>query len=155
MAHLEELYPEGAQLKLRPRGDLLQRAPALQPVFAELAVHQTQGQPAPEDRDVQLAQQVRQGAHVVLVTVREQDAQHLLSVLHDVGEIREHQVDAQHLLVREHQPGVDDDERVTVFDDRHVLADGPQATKGDDSQCGGCHVRLPILCRIDLSRRRG
>ena len=111
--------------------DLVQRHLALQPVLAQLGVHQAQGQPGAVDRRVHLLEQVRQSAHVVFVPVREDDAQHPLLVLHDVGEVGQHQVDAEHLVIGEHEAGVEHEARVAILEDHHVLADGPQPAEGD------------------------
>src|ERR1019366_2646104 len=64
-----------------------------------------------------------------------------LDVLHataQVGEVRQHEVDPDHLRSREAQADVDDDDPVLVLDDRHVLADLPQATERQHSQ--GAHA---------------
>ena len=112
--------------------DLVERHLALQPVLAQLGVDQRQGQPGAVHRHVDLLEQVGQRAHVVLVAVGEDDAQHAVLVLHDVGEVGQHQIDAEHLVVGEHEAGVDDENGVAVLQDHHVLADGPQSPEGYD-----------------------
>ncbi len=44
------------------------------------------------------------------------------------------EVDAVHLLVGEHEPAVDDDDVVAVFEDVHVLADLPHPAERDDAE---------------------
>ncbi len=92
----------GPQFEVLARRHLVQRGLTLQPVLAQLGVHQPQGQPGTVDRNVDFLQQVGQGSHMVFVTVGEQYAQHPLTVLDHVGEIGQHEVDAQHLVVGEH-----------------------------------------------------
>ena len=59
----------------------------------------------------QLAQDPRQRAEVVLVAVGDDDALDVVDALAQVGEVRQHEVDADHLGGREAQADVDDDDR--------------------------------------------
>jgi hypothetical protein len=68
------------------------------------------------------------------VTVRHDDRLDVLGALAQVGEVRQHQVDADHLGGREAQADVDDHDPAVVFDDRHVLADLAQAAERQDAQ---------------------
>ena len=56
-----------------------------------------------------------------------------------VGEIVDHDVDAVHLVVGEHEAAVDDDQVVVGLDNGHVAADFAAAAKRDDANVG--HVR--------------
>src|SRR3972149_5912618 len=58
----------------------------------------------------------------------------------DVGDVRDDQIDAQHLLLGEHEAGVDDDEVFAKLEDHHVLADLAEAAQGDYAQLFG-HAR--------------
>ncbi len=69
---------------------------------------------------------------MILVSVGDQERADLGRVLPQVGDVRNDEVDAEHLLVREHEPAVDDDDVVAVLEDVHVLADLPHASEGDD-----------------------
>ena len=55
--------------------------------------------------------------------VGEHDRLDVVGALAQVGEVGQHEVDAEHLGGREHQPGVDDDDPAVALDDGHVLAD--------------------------------
>ena len=79
---------------------------------------------------VDLAQQVRQRADVVLVAVREDDARDALVA--QVAEVGQDEVDAEVLVAREREPGVDDDDLAAVLVDGHVLADLAEAAERDD-----------------------
>ena len=79
-----------------------------------------------------LAHEVRQPADVVLVAVREHDAaDHALAVL-EVREVAEDEVDAEVLVAREREPGVDDDDRPVRLVDGHVLPDLAEPAERDD-----------------------
>ena len=66
----------------------------------------------------------------------------------DVSDVRDYEVDAEHVLVGEHQAGVDD-RRGPRSSRRimHVLADLPEAAQGDDFQCfrHGLEERVALL----------
>ena len=132
----------------RPRLDLLARREHLevglaQPVLVELGARHRDRQLAAVDhrhrRLPQLAQHPRQRADVVLVAVGDDDRLDVVDVLAQVGEVRQHEVDAHHLGGREAQPAVDHDDRAVVLDDGHVLADLADAPEREDAQ-GAAHA---------------
>ncbi len=71
---------------------------------------------------------------MVLVAVRDDDRLDVARALAQVGEVGQHQVDADHLRRREAQADVDHDDPAVVLDDRHVLADLSQPAEGQDAQ---------------------
>ena len=96
-------------------------------------------QPAGEGRGVdgharEVRQDVRQPADVVLVGVGDQERPDVGLALAEVGDVGDDEVDAEHLLVGEHQAAVDDDDVVAVLDDVHVLADLPHPAERDDPE---------------------
>ena len=82
----------------------------------------------------ELGQHVRQAADVVLVGVGDEERLDLVAALLEVGDVGHDEVDAEHLLVGEHQPAVDDDDVVAVLEDVHVLADLADAAERDDAE---------------------
>jgi hypothetical protein len=107
----------------------------LDPVLAQLGLEQGEGEGAADDRDVgALAQQVGHGAEVVLVAVREHDGLDVVEPVPDVREVRQDQVDAGLLDLREQHAAVDDEQPPGVLEDRHVAADLAQAAERDDAQ---------------------
>ena len=75
-----------------------------------------------------------QAADVVLVGVRDQERPDLGAVLLEVRDVGDDEVDAEHLLVREHEPAVDDDDVVAVLEHVAVLADLPYPAERDDAE---------------------
>ena len=66
------------------------------PVLGELAAHERERQPRADQRDVgPLAQQVRHGADVILVRVRQHERLDLVQPALEGGEVRQDQVDAR------------------------------------------------------------
>ena len=73
--------------------------------------------------------------------------------LAQVVEVRQHEVDSEHLRCREHQPGVDDDDPPVALEHGHVLADLPQPAEGQDAN-RVAHARFPApLASRPCSRR--
>ena len=104
-------------------------------VLLDLVAEQAARQRAGVDRHArELGQDVRQGADVVLVGVGDEERPDLVAALLEVGDVGDDEVDAEHLLVGEHQPAVDDDDVVAVLEDVHVLADLPHPAERDDAE---------------------
>ena len=81
----------------------------------------------------EVAAEVGEGAHVVLVAVREEHGAQLFGVGVEVGVVGNDEVDAEHLLVGEHEPDVDDDDVVAVLEQHHVAPDLTEAAERDDA----------------------
>ena len=60
---------------------------------------------------------------MIFVTVGQDDAGDLIPAFGDRGNIRDHQVDAEHVGLGEHQTAVDDQQAACRLDDHHVQAD--------------------------------
>ena len=104
-------------------------------VLLDLVAEQAAGQGAGVDRHArELGQDVRQRADVVLVGVGDEERPDLGAVLLEVGDVGDDEVDAEHLLVGEHEAAVDDDDVVAVLEDVHVLADLPHPAERDDAE---------------------
>ena len=82
----------------------------------------------------ELGQDVRQRADVVLVGVGDEERLDVGAALLEVGDVGDDEVDAEHLLVGEHQSAVDDDDLVAVLEDVHVLADLAHPAERDDAE---------------------
>ncbi len=68
---------------------------------------------------------------MVLVTMGHYDPNHLVSAFFHVFKIRDDIVNADHVTIREHHPGVHDQDLVVIFIDGHILPDFTQSTQGD------------------------
>jgi hypothetical protein len=135
--HAHELELERPELDRDLGIGLVQLGSAQQPVLVKLRLDEPERQPRrPDLADRYFAHQVRQAADVVLVCVREDDRTNRL--VGEVAEVREDQVDAEVLVAREGDAGVDDDPLVAVLEDGHVLADLAEPAERDDPECF-CH----------------
>src|SRR5439155_17379810 len=99
-----------------------------------LRLHEAEGQSRTEDdRNSHLAHQVRERAHVILVPVRQHDAADHVLALDQVREVGEDEVDAEMLVAREREPGVDDHDRSLRLVGGHVLPHLAEAAEWDDA----------------------
>ena len=134
MRHPHERDAEGADLARGVVGvDLAQLGRAQQPVLVELRLHEPEGQACrPDLRDPYLAQEIRQRADVIFVPVREDQRADVCGAFAEIGEVRQDEIDAQMLVSRKRQAGVDDDEGAVTLVDGQVLADLSQAAERHD-----------------------
>ena len=133
VVHAHELDGETAETQLVARHDgmeVLRRDAA----FLQAPLEYAERQRRAVNGHVDLCQDIRQGADVIFVAVREHDALDAVTVLQEIGDVRDDEVDAEHVLRREHQSCVDDEDVVAEAKNRHVLADFPESAQGDDLQ---------------------
>ena len=83
------------------------------------------------------SQQVRHGADVVFVAVREHDADDVVEAVLDGLEVGQDQVDAGLVLLGEEHAAVDDEQLAVVLEDGHVAADLAETAERDDAQGSG------------------
>jgi len=104
-------------------------------VLLELRLHERERQLGPHDRDVgALAEQVRDGADVVLVPVGEDEGDDVVEPVLDVAEVREDQVHPGMVVLREQHAAVDDQELPVDLEDRHVAPDLTEPAERDDAE---------------------
>ena len=109
-------------------------------VLGELVAQNTERQTGRIDRDMDVAQNIRQCADVVFVSVRDENAADLIFIFFQICDVRNDKVDAGHFVVREAHAAVDDDDIVFVFQNGDILTDLFQAAEGKYFQfaCGFC-----------------
>ena len=98
-------------------------------MLGELGLDDAAGQARGVDRRVALAQHIRDRTDVVLMAVRDHVAAQLFQVALEVGRVRDDQINAQHVVIREGYAAVNDQNVVAVLDHGHVLADLIEAAK--------------------------
>jgi hypothetical protein len=106
-------------------------------VLLELALQERERERRPVDGQwwsLVVAEQVRERTDVVLMPVGQHDALDVVEPLPDVLEVREDEIDAGHLGVREGQPDVDDQDAVVELHARHVPPDLTDASEEDDAR---------------------
>ena len=63
------------------------------------------------------------------MTMGNDNSPHFIFVFNQVTHIRNDQVDAEHVIVRKCQTGIDDNDIIAVLDNGHVLTDFAQASQ--------------------------
>ena len=145
--------PEGHDVE-GADGDLVARFEGDQRVVVELVLldlvaEQAAGQRRGVDGHArELGEDVRQRADVVLVRMGDEERLDVGAPVLEVGDVGDDEVDAEHLLVGEHQSAVDHDDLVAVLEHVHVLADLAHPAERDDSErlvvaVGGWVHRFP------------
>ncbi len=108
------------------------------PVLFQFRFDEREREGRAENRDVcpQL-QKVRHRPDVVLVAVREHDAENVIETIPDRAEVGQDQVDAGLVLFREQHAAVDDENLAVDFEGRHVATDLAQSADGRDAEGTG------------------
>ena len=137
--HLHRMNGERPDLEALSGTDFAQVGVVEQLVFVELVFHVGQRELGAPDGDVQFAENPGQGADVVFVAVREDDAAHMLAIFEQVRNVGDDDVDAQQLGFGEHQAGIDHDDVVAQADGHAVHAELAQPAQRNNMQFSFCH----------------
>ena len=129
--HGDELHVEGSDHATFAVSHHHQIGAPQQSGFLDATTRQTQRDGRAEHGERQLAQQELQRSDVVLVTVRGHATHHAVGVLAQPREVRQHQVDAVHVDVGEHQATVDEEQLVVLLDHHAVATDLTQSSEED------------------------
>ena len=133
VAHLDELHLERADAHRLPglhdveldAGDIMLR---------ELASYEGAGELRAVDRRRHTPEHIGNRADMILMPMRNQIGAQALAVVGQVGDVRDDQVNAQHVLTWEDGAAVHHDDIVFIFKRRHVLANLAQTAQRNDSQ---------------------
>ena len=135
----DELHVERPDLAALAIGHGDQLGLAEEPRLLDAVARQPQRERGAVDREGEIAQQERQPADVVFVAMRGDHADQAMGVLAQPREVREDEVDAEVLELREHQPAIEHQELVLALQDHAVAADLAQAAEIGDGD-GFSHV---------------
>jgi len=127
VVYAEEFHLEGAYANRVAGLKCAQLSSAQQTVLLQPAADQPTGEGCSVDGRLKLLQQVGQRASVVHVSVSEDDAANHVKLVAQVVEIGEDQINAQHVILGEHDSHVDDQYVAAIFQHHHVLSYLPQA----------------------------
>ena len=105
---------------------------------------ETGGKAGAVDGHVDLLEHVRDGAHMVLVAVGDEQAPDPGPVLDEVADVGNDEVDAVHVVPGEGHAAVHHDDLAAVLIGGHVLADLIETAQGDDFQFF-CHRSMILL----------
>ena len=94
-----------------------------EPVLAHLRRDEPARQRRGVDREVEVADEVGKGADVVLVAVGDEHALDAVAVIAEVLDVRDDEIDSQHVVRWELEAEVDENDVVFALDDEAILAD--------------------------------
>jgi len=144
VAHAEELHAKGPCLHRLARLHRFQSHVA-QPVLLQLEADETCCQARCVHWHVNGGEHVGQRAGVVLVSVGDENATDAVPVVLQIGDVRNDQVNTQHVRFWEHDAGVYDNDVLAILQGHHVLADLAQAAQGNYAKWLVGHVYLCTL----------
>lgn len=147
MGGADGLHLKFSHLELLARFDRMEIG--AKAVFLQLVLDKAQGQPGAVDWYVDLLQQIRHAADMVLMAVGDDHADDLGGILDQIAEVRNDHVDAVHFLLGKGHTAVDHQNLILVFQNGQILADFIEATDGNDLQV---FRFLRLLCRRSLYR---
>ena len=116
-----------AELEAAARLDRV-HARADQALLVEAAARKGQRHRGTIDRHVEAAQQMRQRADVVLMSVGQNDAENFEVTLLEIGEIGRQHAESERALFGEHHPGVNYDRTSGAFEHRQIEPDFAEPT---------------------------
>ena len=136
VAHLDEVHVKRADLFRRTGNNGVQRDVGHGSVLLELELDQRQRQPRAVNRHhaAQLLDHIGDRADMILVAVGNENAADLVAVALQIGHVRNHQINAQHILLREDGTAVQDHDIVRIFQHIDIFADFFNPAQRDDFQ---------------------
>src|SRR5512147_161552 len=141
VGHADELYLETTQLHHVQGPDAPKIGLLVQIVLPQFLPDEPERESRSVDRDLELLQKEGEGSDMVLVSVGQDHAADAGLVFDEVGEVGDHDVDAEHLCVGEHEARVDHHDVVAAFEHGHVEPDLAHAAQGDDGKGRGAGSR--------------
>ena len=103
-------------------------------MFLQLVGDQRKSQLRGIDRHVHFFQYIRQRADMVLMAVGDHKPLHLGNILLQIGNVRDHKIDTQHVVLRERQPAVYYYYTVSVLECCNIHSDLFQTAQRNDLQ---------------------
>ena len=94
-------------------------------VLLETSLKDAERQARAVNRHIDFLEHIRQGTDMVLMAVREHNGLDFILVFNQIADVRNDEVDAEHILIRKHQTRIDDENFIIHTDYRHILADLP------------------------------
>src|SRR5687768_3977574 len=98
-------------------------------MFAQFALEKSQGKASGVNRRSIFAQQIRDAADVVFVTVGQNDAKKVERNVREVTEIGRDEIDTQQIIAGEHDTGVDYDPLASALKQHGIHAEFAQAAE--------------------------
>ena len=156
VVYVNEFHSEAAGLHAIAGlvGDELHRI--CQPMLLQLQLNEAVGHGCAVNGTIYLPHTIGNGSDMVLVAVGHEHTPQLFLIFHQVGEVRDHQIHAIHILLRETNAAIDNDHILAVFQNCTVLTDLIQSSERNDLQffCQVKSLLLSIFCQKAITITR-
>ena len=119
-------------------------------MLLQLVLDESDGHGRAVDGGIDLFEEISQTADVILVTVGNDDATELILIALHVGEVRDDDIHAGHLRIRECQSAVEDEHIIGTLKNGHILADLTQSAKRNDAHRGAACGTLRLFWLLRL-----
>src|SRR5579862_5355792 len=119
----------GANFHATPGNHLAQRGGLEQAGFRQALFDQGECEAGSVNGYLQVAKDIGKRSDVILVTVGEDDGANVLTVLFQIGDIGDDQVDAEQLRLWEHHAGINHDDVVAIAQRHHIHAKFAETTE--------------------------
>ena len=150
VVHTDKLHRHAAELHGLPRLNHIKPALGEYAVLLQLALYKSEGERSSVHRHVDSFEQIRKASDMILMSVGKDNSPELLLVFDDIGEIGDHEVYAEHVIVRESKSAVHDEHIVAALIQVQILSDLVKSAEGDNFKRRG----LSAACGSRRRRRR-
>ena len=130
MIYVNKFNIEYAELYPVSRRDAMQLRLEIETEFLEFVFKNTEGQSRTVNRNVYLLEKIRHAADMILVSVSQNKPLYFLSVVYQIRNVRNDEIDSEHIVAREAESAIDDYDIIAVFEHREVFCD-----LAETSQC--------------------
>ena len=75
-------------------------------MLCQLVLYDSHSKPGGIDRNIQFLQYIRQCTYMILVPMGDHESLYLIGMILQIADIRDHQIDPQHLVLRKRQAAI-------------------------------------------------
>ena len=134
VVRLDKLDTESAQIDGLSVLDHLSLHPVQKLVLPQLVLDQPYGQLRGVNRHIDLFEHIGKRTDMILMSMGNNKALHLLNIFLQIGDVRDNKIDAQHVILREGKSAVHDNNTVLEFKGSNVHSDLLQSAQRNDPQ---------------------
>ena len=134
MVGVDKLHLKASQFDRISCADMVEPNLLRHFMLGKLGFDDPAGQPGGVNRSIALTQHIRDRADMILMPMGDDITAQLVQVALEISRIRNDQINAQHIVIRESHTAVDHDDITAVLDYGHVFADLIQTAERYDFQ---------------------
>ena len=108
------------------------QASGIHAIFFQTSLKNSQSQARPVNRHMDLLQNIRKSANMILMPVRQNDGFNFIPVFQKIADIGNNQINAKHIFFGKHETGVNDQYLIIHPNHGHILSDLAQSPQGNN-----------------------